>query len=423
MDRKIIFLLATFAAISFAPVAFADSPAFQAVPNITLTAGGASYSLPQTTANQWKIEKTDLTYNPGYDSEVENNDFCLYEKSIACALTFDTRNNSHIEKITRTSWDENAIRAFVSNLAKQLNKDPVDATLQMANGKVAVFSLSSKGIKIDENKTFALILDRLKNNTFSGNITIPYSTEKPVISTDSIANLGVTSLIGEGYSNFAGSPKNRIANIEVAIKNFNGALIKPGEEFSFLKTLGPVDAAHEYLPELSIVGNKTEPEYGGGICQVSTTAFRAALYSGLKITARTNHAYPVSYYNPQGMDATVYIPSPDLKFINNTPGYILIQTRIEGTKLIFDFYGTDDGRKTAIGGPTILERQPDGSMKTTMTQTVTDKNGNVIINDTFKSNYDSPYKYPHPGSAPLTIKPANWSKNEWKQYKKTNNID
>jgi vancomycin resistance protein YoaR len=231
--------------------------------------------------------------------------------------------------------------------------------------------------------------------------------------------MGISALIGEGTSNFRGSTANRIHNIKVAIERFNGALIKPGEEFSFVKTLGDVDADHGYLPELVIKQGVTEPEFGGGICQVSTTTFRAAIYSGLKITARRNHAYPVSYYNPQGMDSTVYVPQPDLKFKNNTPGYILIQANIVGTVLTFDFYGTDDGRKTTIDGPTITERQPDGAMKATFTQHVLDKDGKEFIDDVFNSSYASPYKYPHPGGPVLSAKPSNWSNDEWKAYQKT----
>jgi len=180
-----------------------------------------------------------------------------------------------------------------------------------------------------------------------------------------------------------------------------------------------VDGEHGYLPELVIKNNVTEPEFGGGICQVSTTAFRAAIYSGLKITARKNHAYPVSYYNPQGMDSTVYVPNPDLRFINNTPNYILIQTKIVGTQLIFDFYGTDDGRKTTVDGPYTTDKQPDGSLKAHFTQHVIDKDGKEFIDDIFNSAYGSPYKFPHPGGPTLATKPANWSDDEWKNYKNT----
>ena len=199
-------------------------------------------------------------------------------------------------------------------------------------------------------------------------------------------------------------------------------LIKPGEEFSFIKTLGPVDESTGYLPELVIKTDKTVPEFGGGMCQVSTTAFRAALNSGLKVTARTNHAYPVVYYNPQGLDATVYIPNPDLRFINDTPNYILIQTKIVGTQLFFDFYGTSDGRQTKIIGPQVLEKNDDGSMKTVAYQEVSDANGNLIRKDTFKSNYKSPSLFPHPGEEKITEKPSDWSVKQWKEYKKANGI-
>jgi vancomycin resistance protein YoaR len=158
------------------------------------------------------------------------------------------------------------------------------------------------------------------------------------------------------------------------------------------------------------------------MCQVSTTCFRAALNSGLKITARTNHAYPVQYYAPQGLDATVYIPNPDLRFINDTPGYILIQTHIEGTQLTFDFYGTLDGRQTKIVGPFVTSRGAGGAMKTTVAQEVYGADGNLIRKSEFKSSYDSPSKYPHPGEQKITEKPDNWSSKEWKEYKKANGM-
>jgi len=388
--------------------------------DITLKVGDSSYTLPVEEVKKFIQEQESLAYNPSYRSEIENTDFCAYQKSIACNLLFSTVKENHIQKISNVYLDESALSQYLDNLASQANKDPENAKLQADGGKVSVFALSSDGIQLDKEKNLQLLNDYFKGSGNSNTISLAYNVIKPDISTDSIENLGITALIGEGTSNFAGSPKNRIHNIIVGTQRFNGVLIKPGEEFSFIKTLGPVDESTGYLPELVIKQDKTEPDFGGGMCQVSTTAFRAAIMSGLKITARTPHAYPVSYYNPQGMDATVFIPNPDLKFINNTPGYILIQTKIVGTQLIFDFYGTDDGRKINILGPTITERNPDGSMKATFTQEVFDKDGNQIMNNVFNSAYNSPYKYPHPGAAPLAVKPANWSNDEWKQYKKDN---
>lgn len=358
-------------------------------------------------------------------AEIENVSFCPEANEFFCDFLRTKREKIFIEKINNFSIEKDKIGAYLEDLGRRVNKDPVDAKFKVEDGRVSVFSLAKNGIKLDTEKSLEIIFDNLENLREAGKeteINLAFQKIEPEIKSDSIDNMGITTLIGEGKSNFAGSPKNRIFNIKVTINRFNGVLIKPGEEFSFVKVLGEVDGEHGYLPELVIKRDKTEPEFGGGICQVSTTTFRAAIYSGLKITARRNHAYPVRYYNPQGMDATVYVPRPDLRFINNTPGYILIQTKIEGTQLIFDFYGTSDGRTIEIEGPKIFDRQPDGAMKATFTQIVKDKDGNEIIRDVFNSNYDSPFKYPHPGEEVLKEKPENWSKSEWKDYKKAHGM-
>ena len=391
---------------------------------INLEINGLNFNLTRTEIAPWLKEEIDLNYNPIHQTEIENINFCLYKKSLNCLLEFSYKNQPHIQKTSSLSADENSIANFIQDLARQSNKDPQDAKLKIENGIVSAFSLSSPGVKLDEEKSIAEMENYLLEKNHSDTIKLPFAEIQPEISMASADNLKITELIGEGRSNFRGSPKNRIFNINVATKRFDGILIKPNEEFSFVKVLGEVDGEHGYLPELVIKKDKTEPEFGGGICQVSTTAFRAAIYSGLEITARRNHAYPVSYYNPQGMDATVYVPRPDLRFINDTPGYILIQTKIEGTELIFDFYGTSDGRKTTVIGPKITERNPDGSMKAVFTQQIFDKNDNLIREDVFNSAYDSPSKYPHPANSNdiLTQKPKDWSEKEWKEYKKAHNL-
>ena len=386
-----------------------------------LKINGGDFVLTGPVKEKWISEKTDLYYNPDYRSEIENPNYCQYRKSIGCNLIFDTKKSTHIQKKSVIEFNEKLIASYLDDLGRQANKDPVNAKLKMENGKVLVFSLSSRGISLNKDEGLQKLLGYFTSTENPEYVDLPFDEVEPEISTDSIDNMGIKTLIGEGRSNFRGSPKNRIFNINVATNRFNGTLIKPGEEFSFVKILGPVDGEHGYMPELVIKKDKTEPEFGGGICQVSTTAFRAAIYSGLEITARRNHAYPVKYYNPQGLDATVYVPRPDLRFINNTSGYILIQTKIEGTELVFQFYGTDDGRKVNIIGPKIIESNSDGSMKATFTQQVYDSNGSLIIDDVFNSNYESPSKFPHPGEI-LTKKPEGWSSQEWKKYKKDNNL-
>jgi vancomycin resistance protein YoaR len=401
----------------------AETKTLAAVENVqqikTLTVSVDQYSeeISKETLSKWTNTKTSLEFSPTYKTEFENITYCPVEKFF-CDLTLSVRNKAHIKLASETITDENAIKAYLEDLARKVNRDPSDAKFSVVDGKVTTFAEAQKGLTLNIEKNVQTIVSTLNSETVPEKISLDYTTKDSEINYSEVNNLGISSLLGEGTSNFKGSPANRIHNIKVATDRFNGILIKPGEEFSFVSILGEVDGDHGYLPELVIKRGVTEPEFGGGICQVSTTTFRAAIYSGLKITARKNHAYPVSYYNPQGMDSTVYVPRPDLRFINNTPGYILIQTKIVGTQLTFSFYGTDDERKTTIDGPTITERQPDGALKASFTQHVLDKDGKEIINDVFNSAYASPYRYPHPGGPTLSVKPSNWSEDEWKNYKK-----
>ncbi len=385
-------------------------------------------SVPKEEFNSWTSTKYLLKYNPDHHSQIENISYCPTDK-ILCGLLKTVRQDYFTEKTNLLIIKKKNITTFLENLGEKFNKKSIDAVFTIdENGKVSTFSLGQDGSKINIKKSTQTIIDFLSKNKkeFNGNVlALTFDKVTPTIDSSNPDKFGIKTLIGEGKSNFSGSTKSRIHNIEVASNRFNGLLIKPGEEFSFVGNLGAVDGEHGYKPELVIKNNLTTPEFGGGICQVSTTTFRAAIYSGLKITARRNHAYPVHYYNPQGFDATVYIPKPDLKFINNTPGYILIQTSIdlEKKELTFRFYGTDDGRKVEMDGPHIISRGAGGAMKTIFTQKVTDKNGNTIIDDSFKSNYASPNKYPHPGqTTTFTKKPKDWSKSQWKKYKKEHGL-
>lgn len=358
-----------------------------------------------------------------YRSEIENTDLCPVERSF-CDFMLSQKTRMSFKNRSVSVPNNEAIQGYVDTLNKKVSQEPVDAKFTVTDGKISVFSLNKDGSRLDTEKSVALITEAIPQaaQKRSINLTLPVVAVKPDIRSSDADNFGIVELIGEGHTNFAGSPKNRIHNFKRAIEQFNGIMVAPKEEFSFVTLLGDVDEEHGYLPELVIKKDKTEPEFGGGICQVSSTVFRAAIYSGLKITARRNHAYPVSYYKPYGMDATIYVPKPDFKFVNNTPGHILMQASIEGTQLTFRFYGTSDGRKTEIDGPHITKSNPDGSMKTIFTQKVTDAQGNITINDDFRSNYASPSKYPHPGQEPVfTEKPSDWSENQWSDYKKTRN--
>lgn len=370
---------------------------------ISLTIGNQTEIINKQQFGDWFTVHTKLGFETQYQTEIENPRLCPIQ-AIFCDFALSEKTRHSFKNKSFFTPKEDAIQATITTINNKVWTPPVDAKFTMSDNKISAFALSQDGSQIDINKSVPLVINALASNVSveTKNIVLPVITIKPDVEESDADKFGITQLIGEGSTNFAGSPKNRVHNFKRAMEQFNGLLIAPQQEFSFVEFLGDVDAEHGYLPELVIKNNKTEPEFGGGICQVSSTVFRAAIYSGLKITARRNHAYAVGYYRPYGMDATIYIPKPDLRFVNNTPGYILMQSSIEGSKLTFQFYGTSDGRKTEVDGPHILEHNPDGSMKTTFTQKVTDTNGNTLIKDDFNSNYKSPALFPHP--APDTNK-------------------
>lgn len=263
--------------------------------------------------------------------------------------------------------DRDKVRDQVKTIASSIDIGSQDAMLKVSGGKVEIATASRDGITVDQETTLSHIVvalisriqEKNRQTLSSSRVLIETKIQKPSITSETLSTLGLTDLVGSGTTNFSGSPTNRVSNITVGARLLNGSLIKPGDTFSTLDKLGVIDASSGFLPELVIKENRTVPEYGGGLCQVSTTLFRAALNSGLEIVERQNHRYRVSYYEPPvGMDATIYDPAPDFKFKNDTANYILVQSKVAGNKITFDFYGTKDGRIITISEPVISEVTP-----------------------------------------------------------------
>ena len=409
---------------AFPQKASAEPSTIQTIPHtLSLSWDGGERIVSPEIVSSWFQPTNTIRFRKGSPTELFSSHACPWILQFCdFALPADIRSTLHSE--TSFPLNETPIRQFLEELRTETRTNPIDAVFTAGeNNTVSAFAPSRDGSELDTSAGLEAIKTALAD-THAENISIniPTVTLPPTITSTDADRLGITQFLGEGRTSFAGSPKNRIFNIKRAIEQFQGVIIAPGEDFSFVKRLGEVDGEHGYLPELVIKRGKTEPEFGGGICQVSTTLFRAALNTGQKITERRNHAYPVSYYKPYGMDATVYVPKPDFRFTNNTKGHILIQVAIEGSELVFRFYGTPDGRAISIDGPHILESHPDGSMKTIFTEKVTAADGTVLIDDSFKSAYESPSKYPHPGDEKLTEKPRDWSEKQWSTYVKTGTL-
>lgn len=255
---------------------------------------------------------------------------------------------------------EEALKAF----NQAVFQPPQNALFQFKNGRVTAFRPEKEGQALNLEKAVQEIKEKLGQSPPLIKVELTSRPLKPAITIEQANHLGIKERLSQGISYFWGSPPSRIHNIILASSKLNGQLIKPGEVFSFNRSLGDVSPNTGYQQALIIKQGRTILDDGGGVCQVSTTLFRAALNAGLPIIERWPHSYRVSYYEQggfgPGLDATVFSPSVDLKFKNDTPAHILIQVQADTqTKtLVFELYGTNDGRMVTLSSPKIWKQTP-----------------------------------------------------------------
>jgi vancomycin resistance protein YoaR len=278
------------------------------------------------------------------------------------SVTSFSTNNSTVEE-QNLSLDKQKLNSYIQDIADKVERpvqEPLlsfDPTANPGQKKITEFKPPQDGLELNKAAAALAIQQALANHQSSLVLAVEKIHPKNKLSNE----LGIKELIGTGVSRFEGSIPNRIYNVELTVKKLNGALIPPGEEFSFVNTVGDISAATGYKPAYVIKEGRTVLDDGGGVCQVSTTLFRAALNAGVPITARTAHAYRVHYYeedSPPGIDATIFHPSVDFKFKNDTPGHILIQAYTDGLTLYIRLYGTSDGRIASISTPIIRSQTP-----------------------------------------------------------------
>ncbi len=291
------------------------------------------------------------------------------------------------------------ITAYVAGLAAKIDVTAKNAGLSMQGGQLTVTTSAQTGFALDQAAAVRDITAALTKSAADRDVTLTVNTSLADAREDNLASLGITELISEGETYFPGSPSTRLINVRAGAARFNNVLVAPGQVFSFGALLGVVDASTGYVPELVIEGDHEEYQYGGGLCQVSTTAFRAALMAGLPINQRTGHAFAISYYTwpfgVPGVDATIFYPQVDMKFTNDTGHFILIQTTMKGVDLKFDFYGTKT-KVGAIRGPEFISGSNNAKLAshTVFYRDVQDLSGNVIKTDTFNTYYAPSTNYP-----------------------------
>lgn len=290
----------------------------------------------------------------------------LVGNSVDLKLDFDTIVLSDDELVQfvnpKGNFNDDNIKAKIAEVSRKINRNPQDSVFIVENGTVKEFTPSLDGITVNEDKLTEDIKNTLSNMIEGqiklATIDIPTIKSPAKIKNEDVNNLGIKTLLGKGVSHFAGSIPNRIHNVNLAQSKFKGILVPPNEVFSFNSVLGDVSSYTGYKAAYVIKDGKTVLGDGGGVCQVSTTLFRAVLSAGLPIVERRPHSYRVGYYEQgfgPGLDATVYYPTTDFKFKNDTPSYILIQPTIDNPThtLTFEIYGTDDGRVSTVSKPVI----------------------------------------------------------------------
>ena len=255
------------------------------------------------------------------------------------------------------------VAAFIATIAEQIDDPPQDARLQRESAtSLRVLRPGKPGLVVDQDMALERLL-AAASSVDQREVILPVRVAEPTFSGKDTDILAFQDLLADGRSTFQGSPDERANNIRIAARNLNGVVIPPDHDFSFLREIGPITKAAGYLESLIIRGDATVPGIGGGVCQVSTTVFRAAFWAGLPIIERNQHSYRVSYYEqdgtPPGLDAAVYDPGVDLRFRNDTGQPILLQSAVDAASdtLIYRLYGTRTGRQIRLEEVDIRDRQ------------------------------------------------------------------
>jgi vancomycin resistance protein YoaR len=343
----------------------------------------------------------------------------VYNQQILANLLAVQRTQNGVQVMLNST----GLRDLLTPVKQQLDRAASDAKF-IFNDETLQLDLmedSKVGRAMDMDASMQAINDALLHGEHNVSLVVA-ETQPEVPASATGQQLGITELIRAETSYFYGSSNERIQNIQAAAARFHGVLVAPGEVFSMGQTMGDVTLESGFAEALIIYGGRTIKGVGGGVCQVSTTLFRGVFNIGLPILERYSHAYRVSYYEMiasggvdsklAGLDATVYFPLVDLKFKNDTPYWILMETyvNVSARTLTWKFYSTKDGRTVdwTTTGPTHVvsappphfEENPDlrkNEMKqvdwaangadVTVTRTVW-KDGVVWFQDQFTTHYE-----------------------------------
>jgi vancomycin resistance protein YoaR len=249
----------------------------------------------------------------------------------------------------------------VAKLAQLVDSPSVEPRVAFRNGRLRIVEDGRTGLRLKQPETVEALRAALRTSNHT--VELPIEELTPQITAETLPTLGITDLVAEGKSSFAGSAEYRVTNIKAGAERMDGVLIPPGAEFSFNTQLGAVDESNGFVQGYAVVGNRTQLEWGGGVCQVSTTVFRTAFWAGLPITERHAHPFYISWYDEYsfpdqaapGMDATIYTGVLDLKFVNDTERWMLMEAEADTAAQVLSvrLYGAPPTRSVKVIGPQV----------------------------------------------------------------------
>jgi vancomycin resistance protein YoaR len=259
--------------------------------------------------------------------------------------------------------DRASLAARIGDLAPVVEQPPIEPRVRFSHQGVQIETPGRAGVMLDTELAVAEVEAALWQGRQT--IELPLSTVQPLVSEAMLERLGIVELVAQGKSDFAGSAPYRVTNIIAGAERMNGVLIPPDGEFSFNQTVGAIDESNGFTRGYAIIDGRTQLEWGGGVCQVSTTVFRAAFWAGVPITERNQHSFRIRWYEvyePLGMDAAIFTGPGgyDLRFVNDTGRWLLLQTDVDTAQslLTVSLYGTRPNREVIQVPPEISRNVP-----------------------------------------------------------------
>ena len=304
-----------------------------------------------------------LVISVEYPTDIDGPAWVVDQASLIDMLVFHRDKDANGNQYNITV-DDSRMTEFLEYAGEQLRIEPRNAKFGFDDEleQLAIVRPAIVGRKIDIKSTLDRVIGALESG--ENKAFFQFDTVEPELDDDTtLDELGIVGMVSEAKTFFRGSGESRRQNIKAGSDMMNGVMIPPGAEFSFNENLGDISLDTGFAEAWIIYGGRTIQGVGGGICQVSTTAFRAAFYSGYPIVERNPHAYRVGYYEQglnspgPGLDATIFSPVADFRFLNDRDAWLLIETEMDENEqsLAFRFYSVLDSRVVTVSEPEVSD--------------------------------------------------------------------